>query len=863
MVASCEPVWFLWALGRIRNSSPGSTTLNSRTLENSKLFLTQAFDGDRTNNHVKNVYLTPAKFPVLDAILSGGLDEKTSDPILFRRVTLFNIVAIVGIVTTALFGFFYIWISPFSSLINFSTAVVFTGLVALLRINHRPILCAQIGISWLAIHLLIMCWQFGGLHSIAFSWLAMLPISAAILIDIRNAKFWLAADIVFALGFYVAPKLGFEPHNMFDPKFRNFADLVTHVTFFVVTGVLMSNWLSRHRNLEHQLSQSLKETAQETLVARALADTATAANEGATLHSAVKDCMVILCEALGWEAAQLWIRNDDDTVIPASVTTSLYPEFSVLFSTPDQMMGENRNYLPRIAADTGLEILQVDLSGDRRAQSAVDLGVRSVLVWPLAIDGKVENVLEFFSREPVTISSRGRRLLEHASLQLGHVHGRELANRQIEQLAYYDVVTGLLNRHAFERRFSSILASAAKRQRKFALMFIDLDGFKRVNDSLGHAAGDQLLNLVGEKLNANLRGSDFSTQPSSPGTTMVARLGGDEFTVVLQNIDGSRGAEIVANRFLNIVSEPYEIEGNEVFITASIGIAIYPDDGNSQADLLRLADAAMYEAKNATGNQYRFATPALNESVQRRILMTNELRTAIETDLQVHYQPIADAKSNEILGFEALARWHHAGQWIPPSEFIQLAEDTGLIHKLGENVMQAACKVIVAYNTANASKLTVSVNVSPHQLRQDNFHDVLRRTLAKSQCRPEWLILELTESALLRDDKASLKVLDDLKTLGVSIAIDDFGTGYAALSYLQKFPLDYVKIDRSFVDRINGNSQDIAIVDAIINMSHALNLKVIAEGVETEYQAATLQAIGCDALQGFHIGHARLDLRVN
>jgi diguanylate cyclase (GGDEF)-like protein len=825
--------------------------------------MARAFDQDSANNTVNNGHQSPAIFAFLDTLLSSGLDKQTSDPSLIRRMTLVNIGTLAGIATASLVGVVYIWISSFLSQLHFATAIVYLALFAFLRISHQPVLFARLGITWLAVHLLLVCWQIGGLHSIAFSWLAMLPISAAILVDTRDAKFWLIADILFAFSFYVAPELGLEPPSIIESNFQDFADLLLHVTFFVVTGLLMSAWSSRHRRLEHQLSQSLNKTAQENLLARALADTAIAANEGATFHTAVKDCMVILCEALGWEAAQLWIRNDDGTVLPASVTTSLVPEFSILFSTPDQITGENRNYLPRIAADTRLEIRQVDLSGDRRAQSAIELGVQSVFEWPLAIDGKVENVLEFFSRKPVTIDARGRRLLEHASLQLGHVRGRELARRQIEQLAYYDVVTGLPNRHAFERRFSLILKSAAKRQRKFALMFIDLDGFKRVNDAFGHAAGDKLLNLVGEKLTDNLRESDFAMHLSNPGSTMLARLGGDEFTIVLQNIDGPHGAQIVANRFLNLVSKPFDIEGNEVFISASIGIALYPDDGNNETDLLRFADAAMYEAKTAMGNQYRFATPALNESVQRRILMTNELRKALDANIQVHYQPIADAKSGSVLGFEALARWQHAGQWIPPVEFIQLAEDAGLIHKLGESVMRAACKAIVAHNTAQGCELTVSVNVSPHQLRQEHFSAVLAKILTDTQCQPQWLILEFTESALLRDDRASLKILDDLKALGVSIAIDDFGTGYAALSYLQKFPLDCVKIDQSFVARIDGNSQSIAIVDAIINMSHALNLNVIAEGVETAEQAATLRSIGCDALQGFHIGRAQSDLRMS
>ncbi|MFT4562554.1 MAG: diguanylate cyclase (GGDEF)-like protein [Gammaproteobacteria bacterium] len=819
--------------------------------------MAQSFEQPDANASENADHRSPARSLFFDTLLSSGLDRATCDPAVLRRVNLVNLGAIAGVATATVAGAVYIWISSFLSLLHFMTATGFLAVFLLLRITHRPLLCARIGITWLATHLLVVCWHLDGLHGVAFSWLVMLPISAAFLVNTRDAKFWLAADIVFALSFYAAEQLGLGPQNIVAEEFQSLVNLQLYVSFFVVAGILIMTWLSRHRNLENRLTHSLKETAEETLLARALADAATIANEGATFDTAVKGCMEILCQSLGWEAAQLWIRNDDGTVIPASITTMNCAEFSALFDTADNIVGANRNYLPRIVADTGLEILQGDLSGDRRAQVAIEIGVQSVFEWPLAFNGKVENVLEFISREPVEITARGKRLLEHASLQLAHVRARELARRQIEQLAYYDVVTGLPNRHAFERRFSTMLESAANRHRKLALMFIDLDGFKRVNDSLGHAAGDTLLDLVGEKLNDNLRGSDLAIPLSSPGAAMIARMGGDEFTVVLQNIDGAHGAQIVANRFLNIVSKPFEIEGNEVFITASIGIAMFPDDGESQSDLLRLADAAMYEAKNATGNQLRFATPALNESIRRRIWMTNELRNAIESDVAVHYQPIADARNGVVLGFEALARWQHAGQWIPPSEFIQMAEDTGLIHTLGDRVILAACNVIVTHNTARETNLTVSVNVSPHQLRQEYFVEGMTKILADAQCLPEWLILELTESSLLRDNVESLKVLDALKALGLNIAIDDFGTGYAALSYLRKFPLDYVKIDRSFVEHIDENSQDMAIVKAIINMSHALDLKVIAEGVETERQASALQAIGCDALQGFYIGHAQ------
>ena len=651
--------------------------------------------------------------------------------------------------------------------------------------------------------------------------------------------------------------MGFTAHIPNTTGAPSLAYLFSHIAFFLVIGVLISAWLGRHRVLDAQLKQSLDATANGARIARALADAATAANEGATFNSATQDCISILCDVLGWEAAQVWIRSDNESVIPAGITTiAPQSELTVLLQNAEFLEHTNTGYLPRVAADSGVEIVQSGLQGDKRCKLGDQVGLQSVLIWPLSVDGAVDTVLEFFARQPIVFDPRARRLLEHVGLQLGHVRRRELVRGQIEKLAYYDVVTGLPNRHAFERRFGSILEAAAKRERKVALMFIDLDGFKHVNDSFGHAAGDELLRHIGEKLTDNLRSSDFAMKLSSPSTAMVARLGGDEFTVVLQSITELRGAEIVARRFLDIISQSTNIQGNEVYVNASIGIAVYPDDATQPSDLLRLADAAMYEAKNTAGNQYRFATEALNESVQRRSWMENELRRAISiTGLQIHYQPIVGAGDNAINAYEALTRWQLDGHWIAPVEFIRLAEDTALIHELGEFVLRQACRNIAAHNRSLGTALRINVNVSVHEIRQEYFIARLKTVLADSDCAAEWLVLEITEKALLIDDSVSLDVLNDLHEIGAHIALDDFGTGYASLSYLQKFPLDYVKIDRSVVEGLGHLEPNVAIAESTINLSHALGLKVIAEGVETEAHMATLEAMGCDEFQGFLFGH--------
>ena len=796
------------------------------------------------------------RIPFVDSVLNSGLDPSTTEPELFRQISVFNVAMLAGIFTALALGTMYLWISTFLAFFHLVTAIVFVLAIVGLRVSRRPTICGRVVITYLFLFLAVVIWKLGALQTSALAWLVVVPIGAAVIVGIRDAWFWIAATALLAVAYFIANRFGIQPPNIIEPDFRAFAHLCFHVSFTFVIGILITTWLTRQRVLELQLNRSLLKTEDAALNARVLADAATAANEGAVFEVAAEDCLRIICDVLDCEGGHVWIRNEDGLMLPAGISKAMGNSvFAPLIQTAEETDPGNQKYLPRVVAESGREIVATDLARDPRAAIGNNIELRSVLVWPVIVDGVVDAVLEFFSCQPVEIDPQAKQLLNHVALQLAYVRGRELSRGRIEQLAYYDAITGLPNRYAFERRFGPILEVADKRNRHVALMFIDLDGFKHVNDSLGHAAGDRLLRSIGEKLSDNLRASDFAVKPNSTNATMVARVGGDEFIVVLQDLTEHSGAEIVARRFVEIVSQPIDIDGQEVSVGASIGIAVYPDDAKEPSDILRLADAAMYQAKRAAGSQYRFATEALNERVRRRTWLENELRRAVsEKKIQTHYQSIIDAQTGNVSAFEALARWQHDGHWIEPSEFIRLAEETGIIYSLGNAVLGKACADISSYNQTHQSSLRVCVNVSPHQLRQEDFIANITSVLRETHCQAQWLTLEITETSLIVDDSGSIDLLNAVRELGIGIALDDFGTGYASLSYLRKFPFNYVKIDKSFIHGIEEIREDDAIVRAITTMSHTLGLEVIAEGIESDAQADCARALGCDALQGSLFG---------
>lgn len=435
------------------------------------------------------------------------------------------------------------------------------------------------------------------------------------------------------------------------------------------------------------------------------------------------------------------------------------------------------------------------------------------------------------------------------------VSERKRAELQIHQLAYFDALTGLPNRGHFRRHAERALRAAQRNKQRLALIFLDLDEFKFINDTLGHDAGDELLCTIADYLQDSVRASDLVAKQDTEdaGEPSLSRLGGDEFTVLLPNLRGSEGAAKVAERILDKLRSPIKIQGKEFFITGSLGIALYPDDGEGVDTLLKNADIAMYHAKQGGKNSYRFYARHMDERVQARLSMESKLKRALErAELELHYQAKVEIATGRVIGVEALLRWQNSamGQ-VSPARFIPVAEETGLIVPIGEWVLHTACRQGQAWREAGLVARNIAVNLSSHQFRRGGLVETVEQALASTGWDARWLELELTESVIMENAEDTICVLNQLKAMGVTLSVDDFGTGYSSMAYLKRFPLDVVKIDRSFVNDITSDPNDATIVRAIIALARGLNLTSIAEGVETEQQLEFLRKHGCDQIQGY------------
>jgi diguanylate cyclase (GGDEF)-like protein len=420
---------------------------------------------------------------------------------------------------------------------------------------------------------------------------------------------------------------------------------------------------------------------------------------------------------------------------------------------------------------------------------------------------------------------------------------RRRAETQLEHIAHFDPLTGLPNRSLLQARLGHALELARRRDRRVAVLFLDLDRFKVINDSLGHAFGDEVLRAVTRRLRGRLREVDT-----------LARWGGDEFIILLEEVADAPSISALAGDILDELALPCTLSnGQDVYVGGSIGISLYPDDGDSAEQLIMRADTAMYQAKDQGRSTYQFYTSALTRAAHERLALETSLRHALERgELTLHYQPQVRVADGALVGMEALVRWRHPERGlVMPDEFIPLAEETGLIQPLGLWVLQTACRQAKTWSSVFARPLQMAVNVSVRQLRQPNLVEQFERVLHETGLPPKSLELELTESTLMSRDGRTEQTLRDLKELGVRLSIDDFGTGYSSLAYLKRMPIDALKIDRSFVKDIPEDFSDMEIAATIIAMARTLRLQVVAEGVETTEQLEFLKTRGCDSFQGF------------
>jgi diguanylate cyclase (GGDEF)-like protein len=448
-------------------------------------------------------------------------------------------------------------------------------------------------------------------------------------------------------------------------------------------------------------------------------------------------------------------------------------------------------------------------------------------------------------------------LAEKATQLESEVAQRSRAERRNQYLAYYDDLTTLPNRRLFQARLRTATEAAARSDRQVAVLFLDLDGFKEVNDTHGHGLGDRLLQQVAERLQRCIRASDVAARSRASDPQVVSRLGGDEFTILLTRVRNRTEAALVAERILACLEPPFPIGDHEVFISASIGVALHSGGPGGVDDLLRNADMAMYHAKERGKNNFQFFDDSMNTDLLRYSTLAGELRKALErNELELHFQPIVRAGGPQVpVGVEALARWTHPEEGsIPPSEFISVAEGSGLMVPLGQWIFREACRQYAGWRDAGLAPSRIAVNVSGVQLRGGALAKTVVEAMREFDLPAGCLELEVTEGAMLLDEDEASRCLEDLKRLGVRVALDDFGTGYSSLSYVKRFPVDSLKIDRSFVRDLATDSEAQAIVTAIIAMAHRLGLEVVGEGVESGAQEAFLCQHGCDELQGYRFG---------
>jgi diguanylate cyclase (GGDEF)-like protein/PAS domain S-box-containing protein len=539
------------------------------------------------------------------------------------------------------------------------------------------------------------------------------------------------------------------------------------------------------------------------------------------------------------ERAQVTLNSIGDAVVSTDaaghVTYLNVVAESLTGWTRQEALGHPLEDVFRIIDATTREVSQNPMALAIRDNKTVALPPNCVLIRRDGVEAAIED-----SAAPI----HDRRGTVTGAVMVFHdISAARAMTLKMSYLAQHDSLTDLPNRVLMNDRLAEAIELCSRHHRKMAVLFLDIDRFKHINDSLGHAVGDQLLQSVGRRLFTCVRSSDT-----------VSRQGGDEFVVLLWELRHSEDAAVTAEKMLHALREPHHIEHNELHITGSIGIVTYPDDGLDAETLMKKADFAMYHAKETGRNNYQFFKSEMNVRALERQSFEDRLHYAIERqELVLHYQPKIDLATGDIVGVEALVRWRHPVRGlVQPAEFIAIAEDCGLIVPIGRWVLRQACRQARAWQDADLPAMRIAVNVSLVELRTPGFVQGVRDVLTETGLAPRCLELELTETALIEDSRTVADVLEELKNIGVLLALDDFGTGYSSLSYLKRFPIDTLKIDRSFVNDLTTGNDDAGIVDAVIGMGRNLHMQVVAEGVETRAQLTVLQQHGCPQGQGYY-----------
>ncbi len=570
--------------------------------------------------------------------------------------------------------------------------------------------------------------------------------------------------------------------------------------------------------------------------------------ESDTLTEAFPRIIQTICETLNWDCGGRWSIDERVKAIACvetwNVDSAPIAEFIAsvrsvsMLPTHEGLVREvwasgEPKWIPDVEAEAGFQ----------RGPLTAKAGLHGAFAFPILAGNVTLGVLEFFSREVRNLDPSLLQMVKVIGSQIGQFMARKQAEENLLYVATHDTLTGLLNRYMFNQRFAHALNNALRYNKSMALLFLDLDRFKFINDTLGHPFGDRLLVEVGNRLRLCLRESDS-----------IARFGGDEFVALIEDFTAPSDVISVAQKILHAVRWPFLLEGEICHVTASIGISLYPADGNDLATLLKNADIAIYRAKEQGKNNYVFYSEDMNQHLSTRIAIESKLQGALErNEFVLYYEPKVEVNTGRITGMEALIRWQHPELGlIQPVDFITIAENSGLIVPIGAWVLRTACAHSQSLQDRMPGPLTVSVNLSARQFEDKHLLRDIERALKESSLKPGCLELEITESMVMRDTQSSKKILNAIKAMGIRLSIDDFGTGYSSLVSIKRFPFDCIKIDRSFIKDIPQDADDVAITQAIIAMAHSLRLKVIAEGVETREQLDFLIEHGCHEFQGYY-----------
>jgi diguanylate cyclase (GGDEF)-like protein len=605
--------------------------------------------------------------------------------------------------------------------------------------------------------------------------------------------------------------------------------------------------------IAERTTRALYDKQQELVLLEAVVSSS---NKSSTVEEALQGAVDAVCAHTSWPVGHAYLREPSSgDLVP---TTSRHVEASNRFAAFREATEQTRFSegvgLPGRVLATGKAAWITDVTLDPNFLRQ-NLGVRGGFAFPIHADGEMMAVLEFFTPSAVAPDASLLEVMAQIGRHLGRVVERIRAQEQIAHQATHDGLTGLANRLLFRDRLELALARADRRGSFAALLFLDLDRFKDVNDTLGHSAGDQLLRSVAARLQVALRASDTLARFGDEVFTL-ARFGGDEFVVLCEDLASEDGAVRIAERVQQALLSPFVLERKEHVVTASIGIVLASGSDRDAEDLLRDADIAMYRAKERGPGNWEIFDEALRKRALERVATERALRNALETgELRLHYQPIVALDGGAVQFVEALVRWEHPERGLlPPGEFIPIAEESALILQIGAWTLREACDQASRWRAlfGDRAPLPVSVNVSARQLAQADLPEIVRQVLRETGLSAGDLAIEVTETALIVDSSGPAASLRELKALGVRILLDDFGTGYSSLSHLQRFPIDALKIDRSFVMHLGAGEDDRAIVRAIAAMANALGLEVVAEGVESAEQAAEAQALGCGWAQGYY-----------